>query len=92
MKITIRLLQPFKSRIGKGSITLEIKKGNVAYALKALCTEYPEIEADIMPQGCVSTDIGLILNDTPLTGDKPFDMIKVSSSDELVIFLPISGG
>jgi molybdopterin converting factor small subunit len=92
MKVTIRLLQPFKSRVGKDTVVVDAKKGNMVSILEALCQKHPEIEADIMPQGCVNADIGLILNDTPLVGDKPFDKVKVSSSDELILFLPISGG
>lgn len=92
MKIKIRLLQPFKSKLGKDAVEVNAKKGNVASALEALCVKHPELSADILPQGKVSQDVSIVLNETPLAGDKPYDRVKVSSSDEIVIFLPISGG
>jgi len=92
MKVRVGLLQPFRSRIGKRSIEVEAKKGNVASVLETLCTVHPEVKGDIMPEGSVGADVCVVLNGTPLASDRPYAKVKVSGSDDLLIFLPVSGG
>lgn len=93
MMVRIRLLQPFRARVGKDMVQVDVQGTSVEDALRALCEAYPLLRPSIFSdEGTVSGEVCVILNETPLTGETPYAGIRVSPSDEILLFLPISGG
>ena len=92
MKLKLNLLKPFSDAVGKKQLTLEFNGKTLEELLLHLVEKYPKMRDELITENNKLTDyVSIFVNDKPLSvldGDKT----KLKDGDELLIFVPISGG
>lgn len=92
VKITIKLLKPYKDIAGRGEFALNLKKGTARRALKKLCEDVPELRKEVFDEkGEVELSLNIIINDKPVTSIKELDK-ALKDGDILTLFMAVSGG
>lgn len=92
MVIKIKLLKPFSDIAGEGEVDLEFEGGTVSNALDRLCELHPGLKKELFHKsGRVSYSVNIFVNDKPLTALMEENPI-LKDGDEILIFMPVSGG
>ena len=92
MKLSLKFLRPFKDITGKGELDLDIEVRNLRDLLKILVDKYPKLEKEFFKKGNELTDyICIFVNDKPISALNWLDT-KLENGDNLLFFIPVSGG
>jgi MoaD family protein len=92
MKLKLNLLKPFSDAVGKKQLSLEFKGKTLCDLLFYLVEKYPKMRDDLLTDKNDITDyVSVFVNDKPLSV-LDGEQTKLKDGDELLIFVPISGG
>ena len=92
MKLKLNLLKPFSDIVGKKELGFEFKGGTLEDLIKALVEKYPKLKEEFYTKNDEVTDyISIFVNDKPLSVLNGLNT-KLNNGDELLFFVPISGG
>ena len=92
MKLKINLLKPFSDAVGKKKIETEFNGKTIEELLKILIYKYPKLKNQIYTNiNEISEYICIFVNNKSIS---TLDGIKteLENGDELLFFIPISGG
>jgi len=92
MKLKIKLLRPFSEAVGKKELEIDFNQKTLNDLLKFLVNKYPKLEKEFFKENSELTEyICIFINDKPLTALNGIDTI-LDNDDEILFFMPISGG
>ncbi len=92
MKIKIKLLRPFSEIVGKKELEIELKGTTLNDLLIYLLKKYPKLKNELYTKNDELTDyICIFVNDKPASALNEFET-KIKDGDEILFFIPISGG
>jgi molybdopterin synthase sulfur carrier subunit len=92
MKLKLNLLKPFSDAVGKKQLSLEFNGKTLGDLLFFLVEKYPKMRDDLLTEKNDITDyVSDFVNDKPLSV-LDGEQTKLKEGDELLIFVPISGG
>jgi len=92
MKLKIKLLRPFSKAVGKRELLLDFNGSNLEDLLKVLVNRYPKLKKEFYTKTDELTDyMCVFLNDKPTSALNGINT-KLKNNDELLFFIPISGG
>ena len=92
MRLKIKLLRPFSEAVGKSDLEIDFDENTLNDLLKFLVNKYPKLEKEFFKKNYELTEyIGIFVNDKPLSALKGIDTI-LKNGDEILFFMPISGG
>lgn len=92
MKIKIKLLKPFSDAVGNKELYIDFKGRTLGDLVKKLIESYPKLKNDFYSENENLTDYICIF-----VNDKPFSALdglktKLENEDEILFFIPLSGG
>ena len=91
-KLKIKLLRPFSDAVGKGELEVDFNGVTLGELLKVLVDRYPKLKKEFYTKTDELSDyICMFVNDksiSALNGIKT----ELKNGDELLFFIPISGG
>jgi MoaD family protein len=92
MKLRIKLLRPFSNIIGKNELKIDFNGNTFEDLLKILINRHPKLKKAFYTENDKLTEyICIFINDKPigaLNGNKT----KLKDNDEILFFIPVSGG
>jgi MoaD family protein len=92
MEIKIKLLKPFSNAVGKKELDLDFKGSKIFDLLKFLVDKYPQLKREFFNEkGELTEYICIFINDKPASVLNGIET-KLKSGDEILFFIPISGG
>jgi MoaD family protein len=92
MKVKIRLLKPFSNTIGKSEILLDFNGSTLESLFKVLIERYPKLKEEFYTNKNELTEyLSVFVNDKPISSLRGINT-KLKDGDELLFFVPISGG
>jgi MoaD family protein len=92
MKIKLKLLRPFSELIGKSEFEIDFNEKTLNNLLKFLVNKYPKLEKEFFKENYELTEyICIFINDKPLSALNGVDTL-LKNGDEVLFFMPISGG
>lgn len=92
MKVTVKLLKPFSDIAGKDEVNLDFEGELVSQAIETLCQLHPKLKKELYnDKGEISYSVNIFLNDKPL-GAYEEEKPHLKDGDEILIFMPVSGG
>lgn len=92
MKIRIKLLKPFSDAAGKSEIDLDFKGISIEDLLIELTNKFPKLRKELFTKSDKLTDyVAIFVNDKPISALKVIET-HLKNNDELLFFIPISGG
>ena len=92
MKINIKLLKPFSDAVGKKELKIEFNGNTLADLLKFLINKYPNLNKELYTKNNELSDhICIFVNDKPITTLNGINS-KIKNDDEILFFIPLSGG
>jgi len=92
MKIKIKLLKPFSDAVGKSEFDFEFIGITLGNLLKELTNKYPNLRGEFYTESDELTDyLCIFVNDKPISALNGIET-KLKDNDELLFFVPISGG
>ena len=92
MKIKIKFLRPFSDAIGRNEIEIDFDGTTFEDLLNILITKYPKLKEEIYTKTDEVTDyLCVFINDKPIAALNGMNT-KLKNGDELLFFVPISGG
>ena len=92
MKVKIKLLRPFSNAIGKNELKIDFKGKTLDDLLKSLVDIYPKFYNEFYTETGEITDyICIFVNDKPMSALNGMDTV-LKNDDEILFFIPISGG
>lgn len=92
MKLKLNLLKPFSDVVGKKELELNFQGNTLGDLLFFLVEKYPKLKNELITEKNEITDyVSIFVNDKPLSVLDGLDT-KLKNGDELLIFVPISGG
>lgn len=92
MKIKIKFLKPFSDIIGKKEFELDFKGNTLDELLQLLVDRYPKLDKEFFKNTNELTDfICIFVNDKPISALRG-TKTELKNGDELLFFIPVSGG
>jgi MoaD family protein len=92
MKITIKLLRPFSEIVGKSELILDFNGNTLDDLIKILIDKYPQLKKELLSETEeLSEYLCIFVNDNPVTALDGLDT-KLKIDDEIIFFIPVSGG
>jgi MoaD family protein len=92
MKLKLKFLKPFSDVIGKSELKEEYDVNYLEDLLKVIIDKYPKLKKEFFTNDDKLTDyICIFVNDKPISALNGL-MTKLNTDDELLFFIPISGG
>jgi MoaD family protein len=92
MKIKIKFLNPFSKIVGKSKLKIDFKGITFEDLLTLLVNNYPKLKNEFYTKNNELSDhICIFLNDKPISALNGIKT-EVKNNDELIFFIPISGG
>lgn len=92
MKLKIKLLKPFSDAVGKGELELDFDGVTLEDLLKVLVNRYPQLKKEFYTKAGKLTDyMCMFVNDKPISALNGVNT-ELKNGDELLFFVPISGG
>ena len=91
-KIKIKLLKPFSDAVGKSELEVDFNGSTLEDLLKVLVDRYPKLKKEFYTETDELTEyICVFVNDKPISALKGINT-DLKNDDELLFFIPISGG
>jgi len=92
VKLKIKLLKPFSNAVGKSELELDFNGNTLDDLLKVLVDRYPKLKKEFYTKTDELTEYMCIFVD-----DKPTSALNglntvLKNGDEILFFIPISGG
>ena len=92
MKLKLNLLKPFSDIVGTKKLGFEFNGKTLEDLFKSLVEKYPKIKSELFNEKDEVTDyISIFINDKPLSVLNGV-ATELKNGDELLFFVPISGG
>ena len=92
MKLTINLLRPFSDAVGERRLSMDFPGGTVEDLIKDLVERYPKLKKELYTEKNEITDyLSMFVNDKPISALNGMNT-KLHNEDELIFFMPVSGG
>lgn len=92
MKLEIKFLKPFSDAVGKDKIELDFDGVSLKDLLKVLVNKYPQLKKEFYTKTGELTDyVCMFVNDKLITTLNGINT-ELENGDELLFFVPISGG
>ena len=92
MILKLNLLKPFSDVVGRKELSYDFKGKTLGDLFIELVEKYPNLKKEFYTEDDKLTDyISIFINDKPLSVLNGEDT-KLKSGDELLFFVPISGG
>lgn len=92
MKLKIKLLKPFSTVVGKNELEYDFKGIILEDFLKELVLKYPKLKNELYNKDSKLTEyLCIFINDKPMTALNGLNS-KLKDNDEILFFMPISGG
>jgi len=92
MKIKIKLLRPFSDAVGKKELEVDFSGTTLNDLLALLVDKYPKLKNEFYSKNNELTEyMCMFVNDKPASALKGVDT-KLKNSDEILFFMPLSGG
>ncbi|WP_455392212.1 MoaD family protein [[Eubacterium] cellulosolvens] len=92
MKLKLNMLKPFSDVIGKKELGFEFSGKTIEELFAALVEKYPKMKEELYTANNEVTDyVSIFVNDKPLSALKGMET-RLKNGDELLFFVPISGG
>ncbi len=92
MKLKIKLLRPFSDAVGKSEIKIDLNGSTLEDLLRFLIDKYPKLKKELYTKSNELTDyVCIFVNDKPLSALNGTNT-TLKNDDELLFFIPISGG
>ena len=92
MKLKIKLLKPFSDAVGKSELELDFDGTTLKDLLKVLVDRYPKLKKEFYTKTDKLTDyMCMFVNDRPISALNGTNT-ELKNGDELLFFIPISGG
>lgn len=92
MKITIKLLRPFSEVVGKNELIIDFEGNTLDDLIKILIDKYPQLKKELFSETEeLSEYLCIFINDKPITALDGLDT-KIKNNDEILFFIPVSGG
>ncbi len=92
MKLKLNFLKPFSDAIGTKELGLDFDGKTIEDLIKKLVETYPKLKTELYMENDEVTDyVSIFVNDKPISvlgGLKS----ELKNGDELLFFVPISGG
>jgi len=91
-KIKIKLLKPFSDAVGKSELEVDFNGSTLEDLLKVLVDRYPKLKKEFYTETDELTEyICVFVNDKPISALNGINT-DLKNDDELLFFVPISGG
>jgi MoaD family protein len=92
LKIIVKALRPFKQALGSGDLELERPEGEtVEDLIRALVKEHPAFRDQALDDnGDIDLTLNIMVSGRPV-GEHDLD-IALKDGDEVLLFMPLSGG
>jgi len=92
MKLKIKLLKPFSDAVGKSELDLDFDGATLEDMLKVLVNRYPKLRKEFYTKTDELTSyMCIFVNDKPISAFNGINT-KLKNGDELLFFIPVSGG
>ncbi len=92
MKLKIKLLKPFSDAVGKSELELDFDGATLEDMLKVLVNRYPKLKKEFYTKTNELTDyMCMFVNDKPISALNGINT-ELKNGDELLFFIPVSGG
>jgi molybdopterin synthase sulfur carrier subunit len=92
MKLKIKLLKPFSDAVGKSELELDFDGATLEDMLKVLVNRYPRLKKEFYTKTDELTDyMCMFVNDKPISALNGINT-ELKNGDELLFFIPVSGG
>ena len=92
MELKLKFLRSFSDTVGKSELELDFKGGDLEDLLKLLVDKYPKLKKEFDKKTGELTDyMCVFVNDKPISALNGINT-KLENGDELLFFIPISGG
>ncbi len=91
-KIKIKLLKPFSDAVGESELKVDFNGSTLEDMLKVLVDRYPKLKQSFYTKTDELTDyLAMFVNDKPISALNGLKT-KLKNGDELLFFIPASGG
>ncbi|EMR74839.1 MoaD family protein [Thermoplasmatales archaeon SCGC AB-540-F20] len=92
MKLKIKFLKPFSDAVGKSELELDFDGITLEDMLKVLVNRYPKLKKEFYTKTDELTDyMCMFVNDKPISALNGINT-ELKNGDELLFFIPVSGG
>jgi molybdopterin synthase sulfur carrier subunit len=92
MNLKIKLLRPFSDAIGKSELELDFNGDTLKDVLMELISRYPQLKKEFYIKNNELTQyMCVFVNDKPISALNGIETV-IKNGDELLFFIPISGG
>jgi len=92
MKLKLKLLKPFSDAVDKSELELDFNGSNLEELIKLLVDKYPKLKKEFYTNTGELTDyMCVFVNDKPMSALNGINT-KLKNGDEILFFIPISGG
>ena len=92
MKLKIKLLKPFSDAVSKSELELDFDGATLEDMLKVLVNRYPRLKKEFYTKTDELTDyMCMFVNDKPISALNGINT-ELKNGDELLFFIPVSGG
>ena len=92
MKLKLKLLKPFSDAVDKSELELDFNGSNLEELIKLLVDKYPKLKKEFYTKTGELTDyMCVFVNDKPMSALNGINT-KLKNDDEILFFIPISGG
>ena len=92
MNLKIKLLKPFSNAVGKSELEIDFEGNTLKDLLKLLVDKYPKLKKEIYTTaGKLTEYLCVFVNDKPISALNGINT-KLKNDDEILFFIPISGG
>ena len=92
MKLKIKLLKPFSNAVGKSELEMDLDGNTLRDLLKLLVDKYPKLKKELYTKADELTEyLCVFVNDKPISALNGVNT-KLKNDDEILFFIPISGG
>jgi MoaD family protein len=92
MKIKIKLLRPYSEIVGKKELEIDFNGSTLNDLLNYLVDKYPNLKNELYTKNDELTEyVCIFVNDKPASALDELET-KIKKGDEILFFVPLSGG
>lgn len=92
MELKVKLLKPFSDIVGEKELCLDIEGETMGDLLKVLVEKHPKLREQLYSKKeSLSDHVNVFVNEEPVT-DRDEMSTRLHDGDEILLFIPISGG